>query len=324
MAALSKSRVPPAAQPQPSAYKFDLDKTLEAVVGLHSLVPAGALTAETLGTERAGNGVVIDKGLVLTIGYLIMEAETVWIHRSGGGAVQGHVLGFDYETGFGLVQALGMLDLSPLALGSSRDAQIGSRVVTGGAGGRADSLAGNVIAREPFAGYWEYALDEAIFVAPSHPNWGGTALISERGELIGIGSLQLESASTGNTTRNVNMMVPTDLLKPVLPDLTAYGRVNKPARPWLGLYATEIDNNVVVSGTASKGPAAQAELQTGDVVLAVKGEKVTTLLAFYRKLWALGIAGVDVPLTLSSRGVTFDVTLKSVDRAKMMHAPKLH
>jgi S1-C subfamily serine protease len=238
--------------------------------------------------------------------------------------VEGHVLGFDYETGFGLVQALGRLDLTPLPLGASRDARIGSRVVTGGAGGRAHSLAGKVIAREPFAGYWEYALDEAIFVAPAHPNWGGTALISEHGSLIGIGSLQLESAAEGNATRPINMMVPTDLLKPVLADLTATGRVNKPARPWLGLYATEFDDKVVVADVASRGPAAQAELKSGDVILAVKGEAVTTLLEFYRKLWALGTAGVDVPLTLHSHGVTFEVTLKSVDRSRMMRAPKMH
>jgi S1-C subfamily serine protease len=238
--------------------------------------------------------------------------------------VEGTVLGFDFETGFGLVQALGKLNLPPLALGESGHARIGSRIVTGGAGGRPHSLAGTVIAREPFAGYWEYALDEAIFVAPAHPNWGGTALISERGDLIGIGSLQLESTSESNKARPVNMMVPIDLLKPVLPDLTAYGRVNKPARPWLGLYATEIDNNVIVADVASKGPAAQAEVKTGDVVLAVKGEAVTSLHEFYHQLWALGAAGVDVPLTLKSRDITFDVTLKSVDRAKMMWAPKLH
>jgi S1-C subfamily serine protease len=329
MPPLTENKVPQAAQPQPGDYNFDLDQALGAVVGLHSMVPANAFTAETLGTERAGNGVVIDKGLVLTIGYLIMEAETVWIHRNDGAAIEGTVLGFDYESGLGLVQALGRLDLKPLTLGASADTQPGSRVVTAGAGGRSHSLAGTVIAREPFAGYWEYALDEAIFVAPAHPNWGGTALLSEQGELVGIGSLQLETESAGDrvggkTTRQVNMMVPTDLLKPVLPDLRAYGRADKPARPWLGLYATEIDNNVVVAGTASKGPAAQAELKTGDVILAVDGDNVTTLLELYRKLWALGTAGVDVPLTLHSRGVTFDVTLKSVDRAKMMHRPKLH
>jgi S1-C subfamily serine protease len=324
MAPLGENRVPQSAQPQPEDYSFDLDEALDAVVGLHSLVPPDAFTAETLGNERAGNGVVIDKGLVLTIGYLIMEAETVWIHRNEGSAIEGHVLGFDYETGFGLVQALGRLDLPPLKLGSSDDAQTGSRVITAGSGGRMHSLAGTVVAREPFAGYWEYALDDAIFIAPAHPNWGGTGLISERGDLIGIGSLQLEGATQGNTERHVNMMVPTDLLKPRLADLTAYGRVNKPARPWLGLYAAEIDDNVVIAGVATRGPAAQAQLKTGDVVLAVKGEPVETLLDFYHKLWGLGTAGVDVPLTLNSRGVTFDVTLKSTDRAKMMRAPKMH
>jgi len=324
MAPLSQTKVPPATQPQPGDYSFDLDAALGAVVGLHSMVPADAFTAETLGTERAGNGVVIDKGLVLTVGYLIMEAETVWIHQNEGGAVEGHVLGFDYQTGFGLVQALGQLRSKPLTLGSSREAQVGNRVVTGGAGGRAHSLAGKIVAREPFAGYWEYALDEALFVAPAHPNWGGTALISERGELVGIGSLQLDSATEGNAARQVNMMVPIDLLTPVLPDLTSYGRIDRPARPWLGLYATEIDGNVVVAGIASKGPAAKAELKTGDIILAVRNKPVTTLLEFYKGLWALGTAGVDVPLTLKSRGVTFDVTLKSVDRAKMMRVPKMH
>jgi S1-C subfamily serine protease len=324
MAPLIEGRIPAAVQPQAGDYSFDLHAALDAVVGLHSLVPANAFTAGVLGTERAGNGVLIDKGLVLTVGYLVTEAETVWIHPNKGSAIPGHVLGFDFETGFGLVQALGRLDLPPLALGSSADARIGSRVVTGGAGGAAHSLAGNVIAREPFAGYWEYALDEAIFVAPAHPNWGGTALISEHGGLIGIGSLQLEGASEGNKTRPVNMMVPIDLLKPVLPDLTAYGRVNKPARPWLGVYATEIDDSVIIADVAPQGPAAQAELKSGDVVLAVKGERVTSLLEFWRKLWALGPAGVDVPLTLKSRDLTFDVTLKSVDRAKMMRAPNLH
>jgi S1-C subfamily serine protease len=319
MAPSIEFKIPPAAQPQPGDYGFDLDTALGAVVGLHSLVPANAFTAEVLGTERAGNGVLIDKGLVLTVGYLVTEAETVWIHPNDGSAVEGHVLGFDFESGFGLVQALGRIDVPPLALGASRDARIGSRTVTGGAGGRTQSLAGSVIAREPFAGYWEYALEEAIFVAPAHPNWGGTALISERGDLIGVGSLQLESASGSNPPRPAN-----DLLKSVLPDLTAYGRVNKPARPWLGVYATEIDDNVVVADIAAKGPAAQAELKTGDVVLAVKGEPVTTLFEFYHKLWALGAAGVDVPLTLKSRDITFDVTLKSVDRAKMMWAPKMH
>src|SRR6516162_9682444 len=282
MPALTDWKVPPAYQPRAGDYGFDLDRALSSVVGLHSIVPADAFSADTLGTERAGNGVLIDDGLVLTIGYLITEAEAVWLHLGDGRAVEGHALGFDSVTGFGLVQALGRIDLDPLSLGSSAAAGIGDRVVM-----------------------------------------GGTGLISNRGELIGIGSLQLEREREGKA-EHVNMVVPIDLLKPVLDDLRKFGRVNRPARPWLGMYSTEIDNRVVVIGIAGNGPAARAELKAGDVILAVDGEKVTSQSAFYRKLWALGDAGVDVPLTVHHEGVTFDVVLASTDRTKLLKGPRLH
>jgi S1-C subfamily serine protease len=323
MAALTEWRVPPANQPRASEYGFDLDRALESVVGLHAIIPPDAFSAETLGTERAGNGVVIDDGLVLTIGYLITEAESVWLHLADGRVVEGHVLGFDSVSGFGLVQALGRLDVAPLPLGSSATARTGDRVVLGGAGGRTRSVASQIVAKQEFAGYWEYLLDEALFTYPAHPNWGGTGLINERGELIGIGSLQLERERDGKA-EHVNMIVPIDLLKPILDDLRRFGRVNKPARPWLGLYSTEIDNRVVVIGISATGPAARAELKTGDVILAVDGEKVTSQTAFYKKMWALGAAGVDVPLTVHHEGVTFDVTVTSTDRFKLLKQPKLH
>jgi S1-C subfamily serine protease len=323
MPSLTEWKVPPANQPRPGDYSFDLDRVLSSVVGLHSIVPSDAFSADTLGTERAGNGVVIDDGLVLTIGYLITEAEAVWLHLGDGQVVEGHALGFDPVTGFGLVQALGRIDRDPLPLGSSAEAKVGDRVVVGGAGGRTRSVASHIAARQEFAGYWEYLLEEAIFTHPAHPNWGGTGLISTRGELIGVGSLQLEREREGKA-EHVNMIVPIDLLKPVLDDLRKFGRVNKPARPWLGMYSTEIDNRVVVIGISAKGPAARAELKAGDVILALKGEKITSQSTFYRKLWALGPAGVDVPLTVHHEGVTFDVVLTSTDRAKLLKSPRLH
>src|SRR6476660_4150074 len=323
MPSLTDWRVPPANKPRPGDYAFDLDKILSSVVGLHSIIPSDAFSAETLGTERAGNGVVIDNGLVLTIGYLITEAESVWLHLADGRVVEGHALGFDSVTGFGLVQALGQLDVEPLPLGNSAKTRVGDRVVVGGAGGRTRSVASQIVAKQEFAGYWEYLLDEAVFTYPAHPNWGGTALLNERGELIGIGSLQLEREREGKA-EHVNMIVPIDLLKPVLDDLRKFGRVNKPARPWLGMYSTEIENTVVVLGISEKGPAARAELKAGDVILAVKGEKVSSHTAFYRKLWALGSAGVDVPLTVFHEGVTFDVVLTSTDRARLLKGPRLH
>jgi S1-C subfamily serine protease len=309
--------------PRPGDYGFDLDQALSSVVGLHSIIPADGFTADTLGTERTGNGVVIDDGLVLTIGYLITEAETIWLHLSDGRVMPGHALGFDAVTGFGLVQALGQLNIEPIPLGSSASAQIGDRVVLGGAGGRTRSVASQIVARQEFAGYWEYLLDEAIFTHPAHPNWGGAGLLTNNGELIGIGSLQLER-ERGGKAEHVNMIVPIDLLKPVLNDLRRFGKVNRPARPWLGMYSTEIDNRVVVIGISGNGPAARAELKAGDVILAVKGEKVTSQAGFYRKLWALGPAGVDVPLTVHHEGVTFDVVLASTDRAKLLKGPRLH
>jgi S1-C subfamily serine protease len=323
MPSVTEWKVPSAFQPRPSDYGFDLDRALASVVGLHSIVPSDAFTAETLGTERAGNGVVIDDDLILTIGYLITEAETVWLHLSDGRVMAGHALGFDAVTGFGLVQALGRMAISPLPIGSSAATKIGDQVVVGGAGGRTRSVASHIAAKQEFAGYWEYLLDEAIFTYPAHPNWGGTGLISGKGELIGIGSLQLERERAGKA-EHVNMIVPIDLLHPILDDLRNFGRVNRPPRPWLGMYSTEIDNRVVVIGISSNGPAARAELKAGDVILAVKGERITSQSAFYRKLWSLGPAGVDVPLTVHHEGVTFDVVLASTDRGKLLKGPMLH
>jgi S1-C subfamily serine protease len=323
MAALTEWKVPPSAQPRAEDYSYDLERALSSVVGLHSIVPSDAFTADTLGLERAGNGVLIDKGLVLTIGYLITEAETVWLHFGDGRVVQGYPLGLDQETGFGLVQALGPIDIPAMPIGSSDAAESGDRIVVGGAGGRTRSLGGRIATKQEFAGYWEYVLDEAIFTFPAHPNWGGTGLISPKGELIGIGSLQIERERDGKN-EHLNMTVPIDLLKPVLDDLRKFGRVNKPMRPWLGLYSTEIENKIVVVGIAPKGPAARAELKTGDVVLSVAGEDVTTLAQFYRKVWSLGTAGVEVPLTLYREGVTFDVRVNSSDRAKFLKAPRMH
>ena len=323
MAALTEWKVPPAAQPRAEDYAYDLERALSSVVGLHTIISSDAFTADTLGIERAGNGVLIDEGLVLTIGYLITEAESVWLHLGDGRVVEGHALGFDQETGLGLVQALGRVDLPALALGSSGASQVGDRVVVGGAGGRTRSLAGTIVAKQEFAGYWEYVLDEAIFTYPAHPNWGGAGLISHKGELIGIGSLQLERERAGKN-EHLNMIVPIDLLKPILSDMRRFGRVDKPVRPWLGVYSTEIEDKIVIVGIAPKGPAARAELKTGDVILEVAGETVSTLAAFYRKVWSLGHAGVEVPLTLYREGLTFEVRVNSSDRAKFLRVPRMH
>jgi S1-C subfamily serine protease len=327
MPAASDWQVPPSVQPKPEDYEYDLDHALESVVGVRSVIPSDAFSAETLGTERAGNGVLIrEDGVVLTIGYLITEAEQVWLSFADGRVAPGHALGYDQETGFGLVQALARIDLPALSLGESSTAKVGDRVVVAGAGGRHHSVAARIAARQEFAGYWEYVLDEAIFTAPAHPNWGGTAAISPQGDLLGIGSLQLEQPGEGENAKaqHLNMIVPIDLLKPILDDLLTLGRRNRPPRPWLGLYATEVNNRVVVVGLSGRGPAKKADLRTGDIVLAVGGNEVGDLAGLFRRIWSMGDAGVQVPLTVYRDGHTFEVRVPSADRRRFLKAPRLH
>jgi len=238
--------------------------------------------------------------------------------------VPGHVLGYDQATGFGLVQALAKLDLPALTLGDSTMIPLEEKVVVGGAGGRQRSVAARVAGKQEFAGYWEYVLDEAIFTAPAHPNWGGTALIGPAGDLLGIGSLQLERARERGSNEHLNMIVPIDDLKPILDDMMKFGKPNRPPRPWLGLYATEVEERIVVVGLASRGPAQAADLRTGDIILAVDGREVSELATMFRKVWSLGQAGVDVPLLIYRDGRTFEVTVTSSDRAKFLKGPSVH
>ena len=312
-------------QPSPDNFDFDLDETLASVVGLRSIVPGDAFTAETLGTERLGHGVLIGKeGVVLTIGYLVTEAETVWIRLADGRVVQGHVLGYDQETGFGLAQALARLDMPCLPLGNSSKVKVGDEVLIGGTGGRANSLVAHVVAKQEFAGYWEYVLDQAIFTAPSHPHWGGTAMIGEAGELLGIGSLQVQQMDREGKALDINMIVPIDLLKPVLNDLMTAGRPMKPPRPWLGLYATEVGNRIAIAGVAGKGPAKTADLRAGDIIISVGGRDVRNLAGLFRQVWSLGEAGIEIPITVHRKGRTLDLRVRSADRRQFLKGPVLH
>jgi len=315
---------PDALQPDPERAGFNLAAALEAVVLLRAEIPDDAYTAAILGTERAGNGVVIrDDGLVLTIGYLITEAESIWLAANRGTVVQGHALAYDQGTGFGLVMPLGPLGVPPLERGSAKSAPPDSPVIVIGHGGLGHALQAKLIAKREFAGYWEYVLDEALFTAPAHPQWGGAALVGEDGCLLGIGSLLVQE-TVGGKTVDGNMFVPVDLLAPILEDMLATGRPAGPPRAWLGIYATEMDGHLVIGGLAPGGPAELAGAKLGDLVLEVAGERVAGLAAMFRRIWSSGPAGSEITLTLSRRGSASKLRIRSADRHDFLKKPRLH
>jgi S1-C subfamily serine protease len=305
---------------RPSAHGlgFDLDRALESLVVLHARVPEDASTAEALGSERLGNGIVIGtSGLVLTIGYLITEADDVTLITNDGRRVAAHVLGYDQVTGFGLVNALEPLDLPALPLGDSRVLKGGDPIIVAGAGGRAHAMAGRLVARSQFAGYWEYLLDEALFSEPGHPHWSGAALIGPSGALMGVGSLQMNQITNDGRTTLLNMCVPIELLPPIVEDLSR-GRPVHPARPWVGMFSADSAGGVTVMDVVPDGPAADAGVEPGDTILAVAGHAVADLADLYSRLWSLGAPGVVAPLRVGRAGRIIDLNVHTIDRASRL------
>ena len=301
----------------------DLARALKSIVTVQSSVPEDAFTAQALGEQRSGSGVVIrDSGLVLTIGYVIMEAENVWLADAGGRATPAHALAVDAESGFGLIQALGDLNCPALELGRSSEASLGDSV-TVAAGGGTKPVKAMIVGKHEFAGYWEYVLDEAIFTSPAHPFWGGAGLIDRAGRLIGVGSLHVEQVSERAGPRDINMIVPIDLLPPILDDLLRYGRVNKPARPWLGVFSAENGDEVIVASVAENGPAAEAGIRRGDVLSSVGGSQIESLGDFYHKVWSRGPAGVEIPIEIARDGRAIGVRVRSADRSTFLKRPRL-
>jgi len=317
--------IPANLQPEPGDYSFDLERTLKAVVSLKSYVPADAFTANTLGTERAGSGVMIKStGLIATIGYLITEGETIWITSNEGQAVPGHALAYDQDSGFGLVQALGKLDLPVMEIGDSDALKVGDQAVMAAGGGRHHAIETRIVGRQEFAGYWEYVLDDALFTAPAHPFWGGCGLIGTDGKLMGVGSLILQQGDAKGRRFDMNMVVPIGLLTPIMSDLLTYGRVNRPARPWLGMYATEAEEALLIGGVSDNGPAEQAGVRPGDKILTVNDEEAPDLAGLWRRVWSSGSAGAEVRLRVERDGSPKRISVRSADRASFLKSPKLH
>ncbi len=317
--------IPPILQPRPEACAFDLEAALASVLRLRAEVPPDAFTASILGTEREGSAVLLEGGrYAVTIGYLITEAERAWLATAGGAVVEAHPLGYDFATGFGLLLLLGRLPAPGLPIGSAEPLKPPDPVILAACGGRAAAVQARLIGKREFAGYWEYLLEEALFTAPAHPHWGGTACIGPDGRLVGIGSLLIETEAGPKETAAANMVVPIDLFVPIREELARKGRVERPPRPWLGLYVVEAGDRLVVSGVAPGGPAEKAGIRRGDLIVAVAGRAVVDLADLWRKVWVLGEAGVAVPLVTVRDGQRFDRTLLSIDRASLMRRPRLH
>lgn len=302
----------PAAQPE---LPKSAEELVSAVVQLKTVIHPDGRTVKGLGRERAGSGIVIDaNGLILTIGYLMVEAQSVEVVTNSGRTVAADVVGYDHDTGLGLLRALEPLKVKPLPLGRSAELKENDQVLAVSAGGSTGLAPGIVVSRREFAASWEYLVDNAIFVAPAHADWSGAALITREARLVGVGSLVVGDASGTGVNMPGNMYVPIDLLPPIMADLLSKGRVGGAGRPWLGLNAEDVRGRIFVGRVTAGGPAQQAGLSANDIVVGVNGAQPRSLGDFYRKVWALGAAGVMVPLDVLQGTRVHRIDVKSINR----------
>jgi serine protease Do len=300
------------------------EDTLAAVIGVQAKIQPNARSVESLGAQRRGSGVLIREGYVLTIGYLVIEAEAVHLTGADGRTVPATIAAYDHASGFALLRVVGPLNARPLPLGDSTGLAERERGLVIPAPAREAPTLVHVVSRRPFSGSWEYMLDSAIFTYPPVADWSGAPLIGARGELLGIGSLIVPDAGAPGTQSPGNMFVPIDLIKPILEELIADGRRRAPARPWLGVNADEFRGHLFISRVSPEGPAERAGLRAGDIVVAVGGEHVSSLPEFYRRIWGRGGAGVEVPIRVLQGAQLRDVAVRSIDRAEYFRAAKTY
>lgn len=317
-------KFPHSLRPNPEKLLFNLDSAINSVVKVRTSIPAAAFTADVLGTERIGSGVLINNnGLVLTVGYLVTEAETVWLTTNLNQSIPGHVVAYDQSSGLGLVQALGSLDIDASELDSSDLITVNDDIFFISYGGIEHSLCSKISRIDEFAGYWEYLLEAAIYTSPPHPQWGGAAVFNKKGHIIGIGSLFLQEIFEGQNLQG-NLAIPTSILKSIMGDMLEFGRSSAPARPWLGMYAVESEKTLTVNSLARYGPAELAGVLQGDKVVGVGEESVSTLANFFRSVWTLGAAGVSVPININRNGNQRQLVINSIDRNDFLLKPQTH
>jgi S1-C subfamily serine protease len=302
-------------QSRQAAGQGEAEEMLAAVVRVRMKALPGARSNLNLGENREGTGIVIDdRGHIVTIGYVVIEADSIEITTQDERTLPATLVGYDHASGFGLLRAGAPLGVKPMTLGQAADLELREPVMVLPAGGREMASLAYVVSKRKFAASWEYLLDSAIFTAPATEHWAGAALVSRQGKLVGIGSLLVRETIEGGQQVPGNMFVPIDLLKPILPDLIAKGRRKEPARPWMGLATEELHGHLFVSRVSPEGPADKAGIKTGDIVVGVGREPVTTQEQLYTKVWGLGAAGIDVPLKILQGTEVRELKLRSIDR----------
>jgi S1-C subfamily serine protease len=298
-----------------SAHVMPNAPLLEAIVSIRAHVPEDAMSAGLLGTERIGHGVRIrDDGLIATIGYVVHEADSVWL-GSRSAAVPAFVVGYDFDSGFALVKPSLPLDGPVMNLGSAKTLAVGDAVSVVSSGGTEHLTEAYVVAKQEFAGRWEYVLDEAVFTAPPHDSWSGAALVDAGGKLCGIGSLVIQGFEVKGSLTTVNMFVPIDLLVPIIDEIVENGRRLAPPRPWLGMLVHDDRQDLTVVGVYRNCPADKAGLRPGDVIVGIDGEPVAGLAGMFRRVWSLGSAGVEVPIRVLRDTEKLELLVRSADRA---------
>ena len=306
---------------QRAAQAVDPRQFVGSVVQIRTTAVRDGETVASLGLRRSGSGVIIGPSTVLTIGYLLLEADEVEVVTASGRRIPASVAAQDPASGFGLGRTALPLDGAPLELGDSDAVAEGTQVLTLGHG---EPIATElvVLSRKPFAGSWEYLLEKPLFTFPPVNNWSGAALISPDGRLVGIGSLIVnDAAPPGRNAVPGNLFVPVGLLKPVLEGMLAEGKRPGPARPWLGVSTESVRGNLMVGRVTPGGPAQQAGLAPGDVIVGVGEEPVASQADFYRKLWKAGPAGSEIPLRVLKGGAIRELKVRSIDREDFLRKP---
>jgi serine protease Do len=306
------------------ARKEALTRANAAVVGIEAVAVEDARSIESLGRVREGSGVVIgEDGLVLTIGYLILEADHIDLVLDKGRRVPARIVAQDIASGFGLLQALAPLALAPAPLGVSSAINRNEPLIVASGGGDAGVSLARLVSRRAYSGFWEYYIDGALFTSPAHADYSGAGLFNGSGELVGIGSLAVtDAAGVDAPPMRGNMFVPVDLLKPILGELRAHGASRDSTRPWLGLNCIEFEGHVRVVRLTRESPAEDAGLQPGDAILAVDGMPVADLASFYKTLWRDHQPEREVSLDVLRGTETLHLRARAIDRAKTFSRPQ--